>query len=212
MKRIGRGSFLTLLVVVGALGVSASAASASTVTVQATGTGGNYYNDSHIFIPSGKSVTVSGASGSWAICPPSCSMVGPGGDPSFPPQSNFASTTSNGATLLGSTNGGSSWTAIGTGSVVFNGPGELLLATNDIVPSSGTLCSGSTTQGCYSDNLGSVDVNVNFNHVPTRTGECSNDGWRQLNDANGVSFTSQGNCIQYVRNHQVLVINVKRTG
>jgi hypothetical protein len=99
--------------------------------------------------------------------------------------------------LIGSLDGANSWSAIGAGPTVVNGPGELLLATNDVKPSVGN-CGFSSPQACYADNSGSVTATITFNNVPTTTDQCKKGGWQGLNDSNGTPFKNQGDCVSYV--------------
>lgn len=193
--RISRRSVLTLSLALVAVSVWAGSASAATVSVPAAGTGSSYYTDSGIFIPSGESVTVT-ASGTWSVCPPANCTSGPAGNSSYPPPGvpPYADPTAEAGTLIGSTNGASSWSAIGAGPTVVSGPGELLLTANDIPPSEPGGCGGPT--GCYLDNTGSVTAVITF--VATDKSQCKDGGWQTLTDANGTPFKNQGDCVSYV--------------
>jgi hypothetical protein len=196
--QIPRRSILAVLIAVGALGIWASSAAATTVSVPAAGTAGNYFTDSGINIPVGESVTVT-ASGTWSVCPLAVCTSGPDGD-GFPPGApwgQFADPTADNGVLVASTDGAVTWTAVGPGPTVINGPGELLLAANDTPPANGT-CGFSAPTGCYSDNSGAVSVAITFNNVPTTTDQCKDGGWRSLNDATGARFGDQGVCVSYV--------------
>lgn len=178
-----------------------AAASAATVSVPATGTYPSYFTDSGVNIPAGESVTVS-ATGTWLACPagqdPRCTTdaSGAGGYP--PSAGSFADPSANSGTLVGSLDSGNTWFAIGAGPYVVNGPGELLLATNDTPPQNGSDCGFSGPQGCYSDNSGSVAATITFNNVPTSSDQCKKNGWQSKNDANGTKFKNQGDCVSYV--------------
>jgi hypothetical protein len=187
-------------VAVGAVGISAASAAAATVSVPATGTSPNYFTDSGVNIPAGESVTVS-ASGTWLMCPAAQSAMcttGPDGVGGYPTSPTYADPGDTSGTLIGSTDGANTWSAIGSGPTTVYGPGELLLAGNDTPPSSGVNCGFSAPNGCYADNSGSVTAVITFNNVPTNKDQCKNGGWQSLNDANGTKFKNQGDCVSYV--------------
>lgn len=189
-----RKTFLAL-VAVSAFGAIPSIASAATVSVPAAGTSPNYFTDSGVNIPSGQSVTVS-ATGTWSACPNGGQCdTGPDGAGGFPPSGTYADPSANSGTLIGSVDGGTTWSAIGAGPTVINGPGELLLATND---TPADICGFNSPQGCYADNSGSVAATITFNNVPTSASQCKKSGWQSLNDATGTKFKNQGDCVSYV--------------
>jgi hypothetical protein len=127
------GRMLLSAVAVGAFITIPSIASAATLSVPATGTSPSYFTDSSVSVPAGESVTVS-ATGTWSGCAnsgPPCT-TGPDGVGGFPPFFWWSDPSAFSNTLIGSLDGASTWTAIGAGPTVVDGPGELLLATNDI--------------------------------------------------------------------------------
>jgi hypothetical protein len=109
---------------------------------------------------------------------------------------NFTAPSANSGTLLGSVDGGITWSAIGAGPTVVQGPGELLLATNDISPGLES-CGLPGPQGCYLDNTGSATVVITFSS-PMSKDQCKRGGWQSLTDANGTPFKNQGDCVSYV--------------
>ena len=139
----------------------ASSASAATVSVPATGTLPNYFTDSGVNIPAGAYVAVT-AAGTWSVCPPGISLsctTGPDGVGGFAPAPNTTDPLVSSGTLIASLDGANTWSAIGAGPTVVRGPGELLLATNDVPPSKGN-CGSASPQGCYADNEGSVTATI----------------------------------------------------
>jgi hypothetical protein len=187
---------LLSMVAAGAFGVAPSVAGAATVSVPATGTSPNYFTDSGVNIPAGESVTVS-ATGAWSTCP-GCTTTGPDGVGGFPPFFWWSDPAASSNTLIGSVDSAGTWTAVGAGPTVVNGPGELLLATNDISPSVNDCGFSPSTQGCYADNSGTVSATIAFNNVPTSAVQCKKGGWQSLNDADGTKFKNQGDCVSYV--------------
>ena len=197
--QIVRSATWVALTVLCLVAVLASTATAATVSAPAAGTGDNYYTDTGIYIPAGESVTLT-ASGTWSMCQLAVCASGPNGD-GFPSSAStwgqFADPSANNGVLIASTDGGGTWTPVGTGPTVVTGPGELLLAANDTPPTNGT-CGFNAPTGCYSDNSGAVSVVIAFNNVPTSQDQCKNGGWQSLNDATGARFKNQGECVSYV--------------
>jgi hypothetical protein len=183
---------------------AAPVASATTISVPAAGTYPNYYTDSGVYIPAGGSVVVS-ASGMWSDCTTYLTapcVTGPDGFGGFPPAANYTDPSANSGTLLGSVDGGNTWSAIGAGPTVVQGPGELLLATNDINPAFSN-CNVAGPTGCYGDNTGAVSAVITFSTfatfaTPTSKASCKKGGWQSLTDANGTPFKNQGDCVSYV--------------
>jgi hypothetical protein len=191
-------SVLAVLSSVGVLAIWVAPGSAATVSVPAAGTGSNYFRDSRLFIPPGDSVVVT-ASGKWRICPDRFCRSGPDGVSALPGPGvgagDFADPAANNGTLIGSTDGATTWFALGRGPTVVTGPGELLLAANDTPPQNGN-CGFIAPTGCYSDNSGSITAVITF--VATSKGQCKQGGWRSLVDASKTPFKNQGDCVSYV--------------
>ncbi len=201
LKTVSR--FLSLLTLVGIAGV-ATATTNSVVTVAGKGTGTccgsgfTLYTDSGINLQAGQSASIS-ASGVWDVCGHGCASDADGlGD------YNAGMTGAPGdnvtGSLMGSLDGGATWTLIGVGPTSVVGPGELLLAANDWNRNINTCTqNGAPFPGsCYWDNTGSLTVSIAVSDpMPTDDNQCKNGGWRNF----GV-FKNQGDCVSYVHSHQ----------
>lgn len=205
---------VTLLGVLAAVGIWAPSASASTstVSVPAAGTGGStYFTDSGVFIPTGKSVTIS-ASGTWSVCTFSfqCSS-GPDGGFFFNP--DYEVPGSPAGTLVGSLDNGTTWSAIGTGPTVVNGPGELLLTANDVPPTNvgatGADCPNSGPAGCYADNSGSVSavITSGASARSVTVTFASGRAWSVFSQDPGPAANGQGNGRGFVGSAQAVCLN-----
>ena len=187
--RISTRTAIGTLTVLAAVGILAASAFGATVSVPATGSGSNFYVDSGINIPTGASATVS-SSGTWAVCAynlPLCTS-GPAGNSNFPASPVYNDPAASPGTLIGSTDGGATWFAIGAGPTVVSGPGELLLAANDWQPA--------LVPFYYADNSGSASTVITVS--PTSKDACKKSGWQALTGADGAAFKNQGDCVSYV--------------
>ena len=214
MSGLRHRAIVTLLGVLAAVGIWAPSASASTstVSVPAAGTGGSiYFTDSGVFIPAGKSVTIS-ASGTWSVCTFSfqCSS-GPDGGPFFNPYYDVPGSPA--GTLVGSLDNGATWSAIGAGPTVVNGPGELLLAANDIPPTNVAAtaadCPNSGPAGCYADNSGSVSavITPGASARSVTVTFASGPAWSVFSQDPGPAANGQGNGLGFAGSAQAVCPN-----
>jgi hypothetical protein len=171
---------IALVLTVAAVGLAAAggatAGGPTTVVVQANAP----TTDTGISLTAGTTAIVT-ASGAWDVCGGGCASGPAGatnGDDGFCP--GVAGHPA--GELIGSLDGGLTFFDVGSGPTQVSGNGELLLGPNDCAD--------------YGDNSGSVTATIVV--YPTSKDACKQDGWQNLQTADGTPFHNQGDCVSYV--------------
>jgi hypothetical protein len=104
---------------------------------------------------------------------------------------NYADPSVSAGTLISSTDGATTWSAVGSGPTPVSGPGGLLLAGNDYLPT--FINRGySDPRGCYSDNSRAVSATITP-VPPSSLADCKKGGWTFYGN-----FKNQGDSVGYV--------------